>query len=35
VVGTIDVESEKLNAFSDQDEALLAAYSAALHWLWA
>jgi GAF domain-containing protein len=34
VVGTIDVESEKLNAFSGEDESLLAACAPALHWLW-
>jgi putative methionine-R-sulfoxide reductase with GAF domain len=34
VVGTIDVESEKLNAFSDRDTTLLAACAGALQWLW-
>lgn len=34
VTGTIDVESEKLNAFSGEDEALLAACADALRWLW-
>ena len=35
VVGTIDVESDKLNAFTDEDESLLAACGEALRWLWA
>lgn len=34
VPATIDVESEQLNAFSDEDESLLAACADALHWLW-
>jgi len=34
VTGTIDVESEKLNAFSSEDESLLAACADALRWLW-
>lgn len=34
VVGTIDVESEKANAFSDRDATLLAACAGALQWLW-
>jgi L-methionine (R)-S-oxide reductase len=34
VVGTIDVESERLNAFSKRDEELLAECATNLHWLW-
>ena len=34
VTGTIDVESEKLNAFCSEDESLLAACADALRWLW-
>jgi L-methionine (R)-S-oxide reductase len=34
ITGTIDVESEKLNAFSSEDETLLAACADALRWLW-
>jgi len=34
VVGTIDVETEKVDAFSDRDKALLAACAEALQWLW-
>lgn len=34
VVGTLDVESEQLNAFSDEDESLLAGCAQALGWLW-
>lgn len=34
VMGTIDVESENLNAFSPEDESLLAACADALRWLW-
>jgi len=32
-VGTIDVESEKVNAFSGRDESLLVACAEALQWL--
>jgi L-methionine (R)-S-oxide reductase len=34
VVGTIDVESERVNAFSVRDEAVLAACARSLLWLW-
>jgi L-methionine (R)-S-oxide reductase len=34
VRGTIDVESERLNAFSAEDESLLASCADALRWLW-
>jgi putative methionine-R-sulfoxide reductase with GAF domain len=34
VVGTIDVESDRVNAFTDRDEALLAACAENLSWLW-
>ena len=34
VVGTIDVESDRVNAFSTRDEQLLAACAASLLWLW-
>ena len=34
VVGTIDVESDKINAFSRRDESLLADCAEALRWLW-
>jgi putative methionine-R-sulfoxide reductase with GAF domain len=34
VVGTIDVESDSVNAFSAMDELLLAACADALRWLW-
>jgi GAF domain-containing protein len=35
VVGTVDVESERANAFTDDDRALLEACAAALARLWA
>jgi L-methionine (R)-S-oxide reductase len=35
VVGSIDVESDKENAFTQRDETLLAECAAALGWLWA
>ena len=34
VVGTIDVESDRVNAFSDRDEELLADCAKNLFWLW-
>jgi GAF domain-containing protein len=34
VVGTIDVESDRVNAFSPRDEELLSACAARLAWLW-
>ena len=34
VVGTIDVESDRVNAFSARDEQLLAACAERLLWLW-
>jgi GAF domain-containing protein len=34
VVGTIDVESDRVNAFTRRDEELLAACAANLAWLW-
>jgi L-methionine (R)-S-oxide reductase len=34
VVGTIDVESDRVNAFSGRDEELLAACAQNLSWLW-
>jgi putative methionine-R-sulfoxide reductase with GAF domain len=34
VIGTVDVESDRVNAFSSRDEALLAACAAALRSLW-
>jgi hypothetical protein len=34
VAGTIDVESEKINAFSDRDTSLFAVCAEALQWLW-
>jgi GAF domain-containing protein len=34
VVGTIDVESDRANAFSRRDEELLAACATRLAWLW-
>jgi L-methionine (R)-S-oxide reductase len=34
VVGTIDVESDRVNAFSAFDEQLLAACARDLQWLW-
>jgi L-methionine (R)-S-oxide reductase len=34
VVGTIDVESDRVNAFSDRDGELLAACAKSLFWLW-
>jgi L-methionine (R)-S-oxide reductase len=34
VVGTIDVESERVNAFSSRDEVLLAAFARNIGWLW-
>jgi L-methionine (R)-S-oxide reductase len=34
VIGTIDVESDKMNAFSTADDSLLAACADALRWLW-
>lgn len=34
VTGTIDVESDQLNAFSAEDESLLASCAEALRWLW-
>jgi L-methionine (R)-S-oxide reductase len=34
VIGTIDVESDRVNAFSARDEALLAACAERLRWLW-
>lgn len=34
VVGTIDVESDRVNAFSSRDEELLAVCAKSLFWLW-
>jgi L-methionine (R)-S-oxide reductase len=34
VIGTIDVESDQVNAFSAKDEQLLAACAERLLWLW-
>jgi GAF domain-containing protein len=34
VVGTIDVESDRVNAFSSRDEELLAVCAKNLFWLW-
>lgn len=34
VIGTTDVESERLNAFCGEDESLLATCAAAVSWLW-
>jgi L-methionine (R)-S-oxide reductase len=34
VVGTIDVESDRVNAFSSRDEELLAVCAENLFWLW-
>lgn len=34
VIGTIDVEAGRINAFAARDEALLSACAAALRWLW-
>jgi putative methionine-R-sulfoxide reductase with GAF domain len=34
VVGTIDVESDRVNAFSTRDEELLALCAENLLWLW-
>ena len=34
VVGTIDVESDRVNAFSVRDEELLALCAESLKWLW-
>jgi len=34
VIGTIDVESDRVNAFSSRDEELLAACAKNLSWLW-
>jgi putative methionine-R-sulfoxide reductase with GAF domain len=34
VVGTIDVEADRVNAFTARDEALLAECAEALRWLW-
>jgi len=34
VVGTIDVESDRVNAFTDRDAGLLAACAENLSWLW-
>jgi GAF domain-containing protein len=34
VIGTIDVESERVNAFTRADEELLAACARNLSWLW-
>jgi GAF domain-containing protein len=34
VVGTIDVESDRVNAFADRDEELLTACAQNLFWLW-
>jgi L-methionine (R)-S-oxide reductase len=34
VVGTIDVESDRVNAFTARDEELLSACAARLAWLW-
>jgi L-methionine (R)-S-oxide reductase len=34
VVGTIDVESDRVNAFSERDQALLAQCARDLRWLW-
>jgi L-methionine (R)-S-oxide reductase len=34
VVGTIDVESDRVNAFAARDDELLAACAASLRWLW-
>jgi GAF domain-containing protein len=34
VVGTIDVESDRVNAFSARDEELLSACASRLKWLW-
>lgn len=34
VVGTIDVESDRVNAFADRDEELMTACAQNLFWLW-
>jgi GAF domain-containing protein len=34
VIGTIDVESDRLNAFTDRDAELLARCAETLSWLW-
>jgi L-methionine (R)-S-oxide reductase len=34
VLGTIDVESDRINAFSAHDEELLAACAESMSWLW-
>jgi GAF domain-containing protein len=34
VVGTIDVESDRMNPFSTRDQELLAACAESLRWLW-
>lgn len=34
VVGTIDVEADRVNAFTARDEALMSACAEALRWLW-
>jgi L-methionine (R)-S-oxide reductase len=34
VIGTIDVESDRVNAFTDRDEELLALCAKNLFWLW-
>jgi L-methionine (R)-S-oxide reductase len=34
VVGTIDVESDRVNAFTKRDDELLAACAESLRWLW-
>jgi putative methionine-R-sulfoxide reductase with GAF domain len=34
VIGTIDVESDRANAFSERDERLLAQCARELRWLW-
>jgi GAF domain-containing protein len=34
VIGTIDVESDRANAFSERDERLLSQCVRDLHWLW-
>jgi L-methionine (R)-S-oxide reductase len=34
VVGTIDVEADRVNAFGNRDEELLAACAKSLFWLW-
>lgn len=34
VVGTIDVESDRVNAFSNRDEEVLGVCATNLFWLW-